>query len=87
MAEPEATGLAARLRKLSREYGWSALGVYFLLSAIDFPFCYLLVKYLGTDRIGELVMLSLVVWLGAVEVESWLSKDKLPVHTKGEASE
>lgn len=30
------------------------MGVYFLLSAADFPFCYLLVKYLGTDRIGEL---------------------------------
>jgi len=41
------------MRKLSREYGWSALGVYFALSALDFPFCYLLVKTLGTDRIGE----------------------------------
>jgi len=29
------------------------LGVYLLLSALDFPFCYLLVRYLGTDRIGE----------------------------------
>ena len=29
------------------------MGVYFLLSAADFPFCYLLVKYLGTERIGE----------------------------------
>jgi len=41
------------MRKLSREYGWSALGVYLALSALDFPFCYLLVRYLGTDRIGE----------------------------------
>lgn len=41
------------MRKLSREYGWSALGVYLLLSAADFPLCYLLVRYLGTDRIGE----------------------------------
>lgn len=46
------SGLGARMRRLSREYGWSAIGVYFLLSALDFPFCYLLVKYLGTDRIG-----------------------------------
>lgn len=41
------------MRKLSREYGWSALGVYLMLSACDFPFCYLLVRYLGTDRIGR----------------------------------
>jgi len=45
--------LGGRLKKLSREYGWSAVGVYFLLSAADFPFCYLLVKYLGTERIGR----------------------------------
>lgn len=24
-----------------------------MLTALDFPFCYLLVKYLGTERIGE----------------------------------
>lgn len=41
------------MRKLSREYGWSALGVYLALTALDFPFCYLFVRTLGTDRIGE----------------------------------
>lgn len=41
------------MKTLSREYGWSALGVYLMLSALDFPFCYLLVRILGTDRIGE----------------------------------
>ena len=45
--------LSQRLRKLSREYGWSALGVYLLLSALDFPFCFLAVRWLGTDRIGH----------------------------------
>ncbi|KAI4255563.1 MAG: hypothetical protein LQ352_002506 [Teloschistes flavicans] len=45
--------LSQRLRKLSREYGWSALGVYFLLSALDFPFCFLAVRWLGTDTIGR----------------------------------
>jgi hypothetical protein len=40
------------MKKLSREYGWSALGVYLALSALDFPCCYLLVRTLGTDRIG-----------------------------------
>lgn len=41
------------MRKLSREYGWSALGVYLALSAADFPFCFLAVRWLGTDRIGR----------------------------------
>jgi N-terminal acetyltransferase 2 len=49
----ENLSLGQRMRKLSREYGWSALGVYLALSAVDFPFCYLLVRYLGTDRIGK----------------------------------
>lgn len=53
-AEPEPQTLGARMKKLSREYGWSALGVYLALSALDFPFCYLLVRYLGTDKIGKL---------------------------------
>lgn len=45
--------LSQRFRKLSREYGWSALGVYLALSALDFPFCFLAVRWLGTDRIGH----------------------------------
>ncbi|KAI9840948.1 MAG: hypothetical protein M1838_003818 [Thelocarpon superellum] len=48
-----ALSVSQRLRKLSREYGWSALGVYLLLSALDFPFCFLAVRILGTDRIGH----------------------------------
>lgn len=40
------------MRKLSREYGWSAVGVYFALSAADFPFCFLAVRVVGTERIG-----------------------------------
>lgn len=52
-----------KLKKLSREYGWSAVGVYAVLSALDFPFCYLLVRELGTDRIGEFgSFFSLVAW-------------------------
>ncbi len=45
--------LSQRLKKLSREYGWAAFGVYMALSALDLPFCYLTVKALGTDRIGH----------------------------------
>jgi hypothetical protein len=50
--EAEPLTLGARMKKLSREYGWSALGVYMLLTAADFPFCYLLVQALGPDRVG-----------------------------------
>ncbi|MCJ1283928.1 hypothetical protein MMC26_003259 [Xylographa opegraphella] len=50
--EPSLT-LSQRMRKLSREYGWSAVGVYLLLTAIDFPFCFIAVRAIGTDRIGE----------------------------------
>lgn len=48
----EPTGISARLKKLSREYGWASLGVYLALTVLDFPFCFLLVRSLGTDRIG-----------------------------------
>ncbi|UKZ91957.1 uncharacterized protein TrAFT101_006925 [Trichoderma asperellum] len=43
-----------RFKKLSREYGWSAVGVYFALSVLDFPFCFLFVRLVGTERIGQL---------------------------------
>ena len=45
--------LSQRFKKLSREYGWSALGVYLLLTALDLPFCFLAVRWLGTERIGH----------------------------------
>ncbi|KAI1177625.1 hypothetical protein F4777DRAFT_540738 [Nemania sp. FL0916] len=51
---PESQSLSARLKKLSREYGWAAVGVYLGLSVLDFPFCFLLVRVVGTERIGEL---------------------------------
>lgn len=53
LGSPEPTSLSQRMKKLSREYGWSAVGVYFMLSALDFPFCFLAVRLLGTERIGE----------------------------------
>lgn len=50
------------MRKLSREYGYAAVGVYLALTALDLPFCYLAVSYLGTERIGrwEHVILSYI---------------------------
>lgn len=52
-AGAEPTTLSARLKKLSREYGYAAVAVYLGLSALDFPFCFLAVRYLGTERIGQ----------------------------------
>ena len=48
----EDTSLRGRLKKLSREYGWTVVGVYFALSVLDFPFFFLLVKAVGTERVG-----------------------------------
>ncbi|EEH37065.1 hypothetical protein PAAG_07483 [Paracoccidioides lutzii Pb01] len=49
----EKLSFSQRMKKLSREYGWSALGVYLALSALDFPFCFAAVRLLGAERIGH----------------------------------
>lgn len=41
------------MKTLSREYGWSAMGVYLALSALDFPLCFAAVQYFGVERIGH----------------------------------
>ncbi|KAF7595408.1 hypothetical protein BBP40_006028 [Aspergillus hancockii] len=52
--QPEQSGsFSQRLKALSREYGWSALGVYLLLSAMDFPICFAAVRLLGEEQIGQ----------------------------------
>lgn len=43
---------SARWKKLSKEYGWAAVGIYLALSALDFPFCFAAVRLLGVERIG-----------------------------------
>lgn len=48
--EPQTLG--GRIKRLSKEYGWVAVGVYLGLSVLDFPFCFLLVKVVGTEKIG-----------------------------------
>lgn len=54
LGSPEpAPSLSQRLKRLSKQYGWLAVGVYFGLSALDFPFCYLAVRMLGTERVGH----------------------------------
>ncbi|MBE3048870.1 DUF1279 domain-containing protein, partial [Candidatus Bathyarchaeota archaeon] len=44
---------SGRIKKLTKEYGWVTMGVYLSLSVLDFPFCFLLVKVVGPERIGE----------------------------------
>ncbi|KAL2758668.1 hypothetical protein ACRALDRAFT_1075164 [Sodiomyces alcalophilus JCM 7366] len=51
-AGEEALSLSGRLKRMSKQYGWTALGVYLALSVLDFPFCFLLVKVVGTEKIG-----------------------------------
>ncbi|CBX92272.1 hypothetical protein IAQ61_000451 [Plenodomus lingam] len=54
LGSPEpALSISQRLKQLSKEYGWTAVGVYLGLSAIDFPVCFLAVQLLGTERIGH----------------------------------
>ncbi|KAK2748700.1 hypothetical protein FQN57_000281 [Myotisia sp. PD_48] len=52
-APPPRPSFSQRMRTLSREYGWSAVGIYFFLSALDFPFCFAAVRLLGVERIGH----------------------------------
>ena len=44
--------LSEKLKRMTRDYGWTAVGVYFALSVLDFPFCFLLVKIVGVETIG-----------------------------------
>ncbi|PYH97758.1 hypothetical protein BO71DRAFT_395884 [Aspergillus ellipticus CBS 707.79] len=83
----QSSSLSQRLRTLSKEYGWSALWIYLLLSAMDFPFCFAAVRLLGVERIGhyEHVFFESVklaansVWPGSENVgsESGESKDSV----------
>ena len=78
LGSPAPQSLSARMRKLSREYGWAGLGVYLGLSALDFPFCFLGVRWLGTERIGrwEAVVIE-TFWKG---VESVYPEARQSVH-------
>lgn len=71
LGSPEPSlSLSQRLRKLSREYGWSALGVYLLLSALDFPFCFLAVRWIGAETIGR--------WESIIVEQFWKVFNLLP---------
>lgn len=46
--------LSARMKEMSRKYGWTVTGIYLGLSVLDFPFCFLAVRMFGTERIAEI---------------------------------
>lgn len=48
------TTLSGRMKEMSRKYGWTVTGIYLGLSVLDFPFCFLAVKWFGTERIAEI---------------------------------
>ncbi|MCJ1232591.1 hypothetical protein MMC14_000544 [Varicellaria rhodocarpa] len=86
LGSPEPSlSFSQRLRKLSREYGWSALGIYLLLSALDFPFCFLAVRWLGTDRIGhwEHVVIEWVKRASPIQVPAWKKSPAVEVAGTG----
>ncbi|KAI5297941.1 hypothetical protein KEM55_004026 [Ascosphaera atra] len=69
-ASPTSTSkpsLSQRLKIMSREYGWAAVGVYLALSALDFPFCYLLVRSFGVERIGHVEKTVVNAFKGIVD--------------------
>ncbi|KAF7536693.1 hypothetical protein G7Z17_g13001 [Cylindrodendrum hubeiense] len=58
-------GVKAMLKKLIKEYGWVTLGVYIGLTVLDFPFCFLFVRAVGTEAIGK-VEHSITTFFGEV---------------------
>ncbi|KIW13226.1 hypothetical protein PV08_08413 [Exophiala spinifera] len=82
----ERLSFSQRMKKLSREYGWAALGVYLALTALDFPFCFLAVRMLGTDRIGhwEHVALS---WIKGVVSWPLPQRQKEVIDAAGDVAE
>jgi N-terminal acetyltransferase 2 len=62
-----------RLKALSKEYGYTALGVYLLISALDFPVCFVAVRLIGADVVGEYEEKA-VGWIRSVLPEGWLKK-------------
>lgn len=78
--------LSQRMRKLSREYGWSALGVYLLLTALDFPFCFLAVRWIGTEKIGQIEHVVLT-WLWKVVPYPFPSREAVAKEGAGEIME
>ena len=53
LGSPQPQTFYQRFKQLGKEYGWVVTGVYLGLSALDLPFCFLAVRWLGTERVGR----------------------------------
>lgn len=53
LGSPAPQSFFQRFKQLGKEYGWVVTGVYLGLSALDLPFCFLAVRWLGTERVGR----------------------------------
>jgi hypothetical protein len=90
---PKTLSLSERMKAMSKKYGWTVVGIYLGLSALDFPFCFLAVRWFGPERIGHLehVIVS-HVW-GALESvipglkEKRLENERLALEQGGTAGE
>lgn len=51
------------IKKLMKQYGYSALGVYLAISIIDIPICFVVVHSAGEDKIRELQD-KFLTWIG-----------------------
>ena len=52
--EPEPTSAYARFKRLSKKYGWYAVGVYLALTAVDLSLTFAVVHAFGAERIEPL---------------------------------
>lgn len=59
--------LSDRMKQMSRKYGWIVVGIYLSLSVLDFPFCFLAVRWIGTERIAEIEHTVISAFWSAVE--------------------
>lgn len=55
------------MKDMSRKYGWTVVGIYLGLSALDFPLCFFAVKLFGPERIGKLEHAIIDGFWGLVE--------------------
>lgn len=64
------------MKALSKEYGYTALGVYLLISALDFPFCFVAVRLIGAEVVGEYEEVA-VGWIRSIAPEGWFKKKEV----------
>jgi len=64
-ALPPGATLSERLKHLIKSYGWYALGVYLLFSAVDFGVAFVGINLLGAEYVSS-VAASVKVWMGSV---------------------